>query len=91
MWLVLISALLLVAIAIVGLSVRIVFKKDGSFLHRCAMPDIDMGDGKEHSCEHCKLPEGGKHEDCPSFQMHHGTVFSQTAEAIKMIEDDKKE
>lgn len=89
-WTGLIGAIVVVAVAVLGLSVRILYKKDGRFLHRCAMSDIDFGDGEHHDCGHCSVPPGGKHEDCPRFQLHHGTAITQTMEAINRIEDEER-
>lgn len=89
-WTGLICAVVVVAVAVLALSVRILFKKDGQFLHRCAMSDIDFGDGERHDCGHCSVPPGGRHEDCPRFQLHHGTAITQTMEAINMIEYEER-
>ncbi|MDE5704398.1 MAG: hypothetical protein K2H70_06210, partial [Bacteroidales bacterium] len=66
-WIGLGCAITVVALAVLALSVRIIFKKDGKFLHRCAMSDIDFGDGEHHECGQCSVLPGGRHEDCPRF------------------------
>lgn len=89
-WTGLICAVVVTGLAVLALSVRILIKKNGQFLHRCAMSDIDFGDGEHHDCGHCSVPPGGRHEDCPRFQLHHGTAFTQTMEALNMIENEER-
>lgn len=89
-WTLLLGTIAVMGLAVLALSVRILFKKDGRFLHRCAMSDIDFGDGQQYDCGHCTVPPGGRHEDCPRFQLHHGTAATQTLEALKMIEHEEQ-
>ncbi len=88
-WIGLLLAIILLGVAIVAMSVRIMFKKDGRFLHRCAMSEMDMGDGVLH-CDTCTLPSGGRHEDCPRYEQHHGTAATQTMAAINSIEHEER-
>lgn len=74
----------LVAVAFVGLAVRVLFKKGGKFSKRCA--SIDIGDGKiVGGCDGCG---DKKHSQCPHFEKHHG-FESMPAEQIREAIEDK--
>ena len=89
-WISLLVSIILLGVAILAMSVRIILKKDGRFSHRCAMKDIDMGNGVSYHCDTCTLPPGGRHEDCPRYEQHHGTAATQTMAAINSIEHEER-
>lgn len=80
-WMVLLLTIALLAFCVLGLGVRILFKKNGRFSHRCAMSDLDEG----HGCGHC--PSAGRHEDCPNFQLHHGNTANRAAKALELADE----
>ena len=66
---------------VAGLAVKILFKKNGQFSHRCAMSEL----GEGHRCGNCSST--GRHEDCPNFQLHHGDTASRAAKALELAKD----
>ncbi len=80
-WTVLLLTVVLVALCVAGLAVKILFKKNGQFSHRCAMSEL----GEGHRCGNCSST--GRHEDCPNFQLHHGDTASRAAKALELAKD----
>lgn len=80
---VLLITIVLVAFCVAGLAVRMIFRRGGEFSHRCAMKD--MGEEGGHCCSHT-----GRHEDCPSYQLHHGNTATRMAKAIEMADSEQK-
>lgn len=74
--------LVLVALCVAGLGIRILLKKNGEFSHRCAVREAGGELGSCHSCS-----ATGRHEDCPNYQLHHGTTASQLARAVDMADE----
>ncbi|MEG1498331.1 MAG: hypothetical protein RRX93_03065 [Bacteroidales bacterium] len=78
--------IVLISLAVAGLSIKMFLKKHGEFSRHCAA--IEFENGEKVGCARCTA-EGQKHEDCPSYELHHGTQVTQMAKAIKMIENEK--
>ena len=71
----LVLTLRVVAFCLVALSVRVLFKKNGTFSHRCA--------ARESGAPCCS---SGRHEDCPNFELHHGNTATRMAKAVEMAD-----
>lgn len=67
----LLSALVLVTLCVAGLGIKVILRHNGEFSHRCVA-----------SCS-----AAGRHEDCPSYQLHHGNTATQLAQAVKMADE----
>lgn len=79
LWTILLSVGL-IALAFIGLAIRVLIKKNGRFSKKCA--SIDVGDGtKVGGCNGCG---DKKHSKCPRFEEHHG-FEGMPAEQIKEI------
>lgn len=78
LWILLAATFVLVAFCLLGLSIRVLLKKDGQFSHRCASRE-EGGD--------CCCQVQGKHEDCPNYQLHHGNTATRMAKAAEMASE----
>lgn len=77
----LLITIFLVAFCVLALAVKMLFRKDGEFSHKCAMKDLGEG---ASCCSHT-----GRHEDCPSYQLHHGNTASRMAKAVEMADSEQ--
>lgn len=64
----LLPAIILLALAFLGLAVRIILKKDGHFRKSCST--MDTGEGDEYACK-CSGKSEEDESKCEYFAKHH--------------------
>jgi hypothetical protein len=65
---ILLPAILILAIAILGMAVRILLVKGGKFRKSCS--SVDTGSGETRSCE-CNSSTPEVHSQCKNYNQHH--------------------